>query len=389
MRYFVRVLIVVLSVSVLFLSCAQKSEVSDGTSQWRGKMDTFAAVIEDLFPLIMSQQEFNNPDNFERIEADVNHLSKLAHVIEGDSKRLKMDSIGSDPSVLFIAKSFQREISRAQMALADGKRGYAQSVLKRTTAYCVQCHSRGNYGVEFARWRDSKRFEKLDPIEKAELYSAIREYDAAMDLYNKILADEKLAKKKTFVWEKAAMNALNLAVRVKQSPKEGLAIVGQITSTPRVAAFLKEDAKAWQKSLLQWKNEKLKKDSDKLSTARSLIEKAVRNQGFFADKSSQVEYLRATTLLHDNLRQDKKPPRVAESLYLLGRSYDALNDGAQDGISDLYFEACIEQLPHSKLAMQCFRRYESNIYFGFAGSGGLYVPPDVSERLQALKKLAQ
>lgn len=371
------------------VSCAQKGSKEAQTSQWRGKMGAFAGIIQDLFPMVMSRQEFNDPDNFDRINANVNHVAKLAHVIEGESEKFKMDSIGGDPSVKFIAKSFQREIQRAQLALSEGKREYARSVLKRTTAYCIQCHSRGSYGVEFARWGNDERLKKLTQIEKAELFAAVREYDAAIELYQKILADQKLAKKKTFMWEKAAMNSLNLAVRVKQNPKQGLAIVGQIFSTPRVAAFLKEDAKSWKRSLIEWNREKEKAPKDKLAAARKLIKRAIDRQGFFADKSSHIEYLRASILLHDNLREEKNKKRIAESLFLLGRSYDALSGNSMAGISDLYYEACIEQVPHTKQAMACYRRYESNVYFGFAGSGGLYVPFDIGERLQQLKKLAQ
>jgi hypothetical protein len=55
---------------------------------------------------------------------------------------------------------------------------------------------------------------------------------------------------------------------------------------------------------------------------------------------------------------------------------------------ELYYEACVRELPHSSLAKRCYERYEQSVYVGYTGSGGTNIPDELQVILSELKKLA-
>ncbi|NJM09967.1 MAG: hypothetical protein HC883_03500 [Bdellovibrionaceae bacterium] len=55
----------------------------------------------------------------------------------------------------------------------------------------------------------------------------------------------------------------------------------------------------------------------------------------------------------------------------------------------MYYTACIEKVPHSGLAEQCFKAYEESITLGYSGSSGTHIPSAVRKHLNNLKEKAR
>lgn len=125
-----------------------------------------------------------------------------------------------------------------------------------------------------------------------------------------------------------------------------------------------------------------------MNHAKKLIESAdIIHTGADSD-SKYVDYLRASTLLHQELGKNITKKNRAEVLYYLGVVYGLLSDSGFWELPDVYFESCIRELPKSQLAKACYSRYEQDIIVGYSGSAGTFIPTDERKKLTMLKELA-
>jgi tetratricopeptide (TPR) repeat protein len=229
-------------------------------------------------------------------------------------------------------------------------------------------------------------FKKLDDFERAEFLAATRQFDRAIELYMKILSDDQRARRQVFRWERAAQRALNLAIRVKNDPKLAETIAKKVLATPGVASFLKSDAETWLRVVREWKKNPNPKDPVKASAL--LIREGRRQAEYFGDTAALVHYLRATSLLHAEVRKDKSK-NIGLAYYFLGLSYDALQWEGFQMASYQYYKACIETKPHSKLAMRCYRQLEKGVFSGVSNLLGNDIPETVDQELSSLYQKAR
>jgi hypothetical protein len=92
--------------------------------------------------------------------------------------------------------------------------------------------------------------------------------------------------------------------------------------------------------------------------------------------------------MHELMSRFPESPFLAEGLFLIGMSYDVLQDLGLWSLHQMYYQACIEKQPHSKLARRCYERYKDSIVFGYSGSSGIHIPPAVQLDLSRLENLA-
>jgi hypothetical protein len=107
------------------------------------------------------------------------------------------------------------------------------------------------------------------------------------------------------------------------------------------------------------------------------------------DRAGDVLYLRASSVLHDQLSHFPQGPKSAEAFFLLGICYEILRDFDLWTLGDTYFEACIHRAPHTELAESCYRKLEESTLAGYTGSAGTQVPLDVEKKLTRLREEAR
>lgn len=352
---------------------------------WSERMMQMRGLMEDLLPLVFNAKKFEDKSNDKKILSLTKKLSGLSHEVRSKAKEQ------ADPSIAFISGMFKDEAGRAYTELMRGNRRYARSILQSVAHYCTSCHTRSNQGPKFISADKILADTSMGDIEKAEMMTAVREFDPAMELYRKIVADGGIAKKDSFQWDGAIQRALTLAVRVKRDPAAAREIVVRVLENPGTYLFLKGYANAWKKSVDAWEKESSRtfnSDTALMVEAQRLLALAESTNQDPMDRSGEIEYLRASAVLHDLLSMAKDPETQAKALLLLGRSYDALRGLGLWTLHEHYYEACIRVKPHSDVSKQCYERYEGSVYYGYSGSGGTFIPEDVQKKLDELKKLA-
>ncbi|HPI39207.1 MAG TPA: hypothetical protein PLJ21_00280 [Pseudobdellovibrionaceae bacterium] len=392
--------IVLLLSAGIAISCQQKSSTdqpqdatgattanlsisSANAANWAAQMHRLSEAIAQLIPFTSSTKEFNNPENYEAINRSVKELSELSHKVS--DKDMKPDN---DPSLEFISNQFAEELQRASESLKMGHRDYARHLLRNSTSYCIQCHTRNESGPNFSSGRIDSVVQALSPLEKGEYYAATRQFDKSFESLKSVLMSPPDQKTNVLTWDRAARYALAIAVRFQNNVDHALEISDLIIKSSQAPTFLKDDAKHWKKSLLEWKKESKKTDTTTFEFAKSLIANAQKIQKYTTDHGADVYYLRATSTLHKLLAQNISGPKKSELLYQMGLSYDALRDLNFWTLHEQYYESCIRNTPHTSIAVECFKKYEESIFFGFSGSAGYSLPADIQLKLSELRGLA-
>lgn len=189
--------------------------------------------------------------------------------------------------------------------------------------------------------------------------------------------------------ERGSRVALAIAVRVKKDPDRAAFLTDAILHSPNATVAMKTSARAWEKDIRQWQSEKnpsYSSDKDLLTAARKLI--GTPGSATAGDDDSAVKYLRASVLMHDLLREYPKSENTAEALYITGLSYEPLRELGLWSLHEMYFLACIDKAPHTKLSEQCYERYNDSVTLGFTGSSGTHIPAAVKKHLESVKQRA-
>ena len=381
------------ALAVFLTSVAIPAGEADGRPQtpeartWSAKMREMEAVLRKLLLDVTNDDRFNDKRYFKEIEKNAARFAALAHDISKGTRK----SPDQDLSLEMIGSDFSEEAKYASKALADGHRAYARTMLSSMTRYCVACHTRTNGGPSFADPGSESKIRGFDAYSRGNYFTAVREFDRALTEYEKILADPKSVETDPMEYERALRAGLSIAVRVKREPDLGIRLVDRVATNAKTPYFLREQAKDWKKSLVEWKAEKpgdLSDPSRLYAEANRLVEKARATQKFPTDRSADILYLRASGLLHELL--GKKPSGLVGSnaLYLTGLSYDVLDDYGIRDSAGFYYRACIRLSPHTEVSSACYRKYEEDVYFGYTGSGGTYIPSDVRARMNELESLS-
>lgn len=361
--------------------------------KWNQKMQELGKTFSELLPDLADSKPVT-PATQKKLERGAKKLLELAHTVNAgpDSKGGSPLPPEADPTLGFISHMFEREVKLANNALHAGKTGYAKAVLRTVSGYCIACHSRHDKGPDFPGMTLSQKTEGLSDLDKAELLAATRQFDASLDLLEKLVGNAAFAKKNQVQWGRAVRHAFTLSIRVKRDPDRTLAMMGKITSLPSYPGFYSSNIPAWKKSLEDWKAEpktEINGEEGLFAAAMKLTKAAQDLQKYPRDRSADVLYLRSTALIHDLLTQYPNGKRTSEALMMAGSAYELLEDGLTYTLPDYYYEACIRNSPHSPISEKCFQRYEDNVIFGYSGSAGSFVPDDVQGLLSELRGLSQ
>ncbi len=351
---------------------------------WTRKMRALGKSLQELLVDLHSDRRFNDPANFKRIEKNAGEIAALAHGLKTKKEGASPDR---DPSIALIAELFAKQAKVAQKALTTGHRAYGRDILKSMTGYCMACHTRNASGPGYAGTPSDAALSSLKGFEKADYLASVRQFDSALDEYERGLAEAASRAALGFDWEQGIRSSLAIAVRVKKDPDRALSIVSRVLGAKKAPYFLKEQAAEWKKTLEQWKSEAprtAQTEEGLRAEAVRLISEAKTLQKYPADRSADILYLRASAVVHELLSVSPPGKHAVEAFYLAGLCYEVLNDLNLWDLHEFYYLACIRQAPHTPQARQCYRHYEESVYAGFTGSGGTFLPAEVRQELDQL-----
>ncbi|NBX92545.1 MAG: hypothetical protein EB120_00290 [Proteobacteria bacterium] len=349
-------------------------------------MQQMFTSLLNLQPFLVSPEKFRSPKNRAIIQKDLNQLANLKHAFPNSMKN-------EEPGIYAISRMFHGYLEDTRDRFKAGDYDYARHRMRTVTAFCFSCHSRIPSEKNFQDLQKRVESSQLSPFEKADVFAATRQFDKALKAYTDILSSSPTDGLGIVEFTRSLRRALSITVRVKQDPKETLALIDSISQRKELPEFVHRMADQWKKDAQHWLEDgdakKKMSPEELIQKAQKLIERASSLQTFPADENGDISYLRASNYLHAALDDNPGSKLRVEALYLLGVAYSALQDPTVWDLDRLYFESCIREAPQTDLAKKCYRRYSDKIYMGYTGSAGTFIPEDEVKRLEELRKLAE
>lgn len=338
--------------------------------------------LDELLPYLANPKEFHNPINKAKIEEKIHSLQKLGSQVTHEPA-IKQ----KDPILEFLSIGFQDEINRSYQAYKQNHQEFARVSLLNVSAYCIECHTRTQSGPSFSTSSVDKIWSKMRALDQIDYLVATRQFELARTKINQIAGKGLSAEINVFDLDRAIRLGLLITVRYQQNPQHASLLVDQILKAPQLPFYLKSAAQAWKKQVNSWIAENKKSNTqDPLVFARELFKRSQvekTDERFF-----EVDLFRVQTLLNPLIATETNSQRLGEALWILGQSYELTKDLVIWSLHETYFESCIQKLPHTIWSNKCYNSLEKSIYTGYTGSRGTYLPPDVEEKLKALKKLS-
>lgn len=373
--------------TALVISCKSKEKSAQESSPtWPGQMQSMAQDVKNLLPFLYDKQSFSDPKNKELIRRSLKDFGQAAHQVKPQTGK---PYLGDDLLIEYSLNNLKEDLNRALLTFDNGQYEYSRSVAKASMGHCFRCHSVGAPGAS-AAW-DLEEIHNLNiaPIEKADLLVATRKFDKALSYMESTLNSPEFLKAYAFDFEAMLRRYLALIIRVENAPTRALTELDKILNRGDTPQYIAEQAKGWRQSLKAWASEKSrppKNAADMLAQVEKRFKRAHAIQHFEKDHAGDVEYLRATSLLHQGMKLLKKPEDQARALFLLGNAYEVLDELGSWNLHETYYEACLFKLPKSQTAKNCYNRLEASLTMGYSGSAGTNLPPEEKERLRRLKE---
>lgn len=378
----------ILLILILLLMTGPLGAEEASKKPWRAQMQELSKAMGDIAPALFADDKKTNKAEFTKKAKQLFEISKGLDKSAGHS----MIVPDGDPTLPFLTHLFREDIERAYHIAQEGHIQYAKEVLRSSVTYCIACHTRAQTGPQFPMLDSfTSQLKGASWFDRISFQAASRQFDTVFQqVMGQLKEGNKLAATPLEL-EKGVKIALAISIRVKQNPQQALLLARTVSESKLVNANLKKDADQWQKDLRAWGNEKNVKynsDLELLTAARNLVGNLATTNSSTWVPGSEVKFLRASLLMHDLLRKYPESGLVAEALYLIGLSYDVLQDLGIWSLHEMYYQVCIEKAPHSALAHRCYERYKESVVFGYSGSSGTNVPEAVQLHLKRLEKLS-
>jgi hypothetical protein len=356
------------------------------SGEWSERMQELSQSLSQLLPLVADHRAFNDPAKADLVQKSMSQLKAMAHQVKHQVQKGNKPS--SDPAFTPIAEMLDEDLARAIVAYQSGNRDYARLTLRESMSYCIQCHTQAAGGPDFSgRGGLSVNTDNFSPLARGDYYAATRQFDDALKAYLNGVKDRQYAKDDLFAWEKAARSALALSVRYKESPSQAREVVKAIQGNPQTPPSLKDSARAWLQSIEKWEREK--EPDSRLERADRLLKEAERRASSATERGQDLLYLRASADLHQWLASHPEPNAArAKALLMAGKAAEASRDMNFWTLHERYYEMCINTLPNSVMARECYSNLEESVKLGYTGSSGVHMPREEVERLKNLRARA-
>jgi hypothetical protein len=378
-------IIVTFMSSAGFAQYARSSSIPADNQQaaTRSIMAQIFSSLTDVLPLSMSNKEFSDPKNRDRILADLRNMRDGTNALVEHTKKL-------EGSYGFIAKSMSRDIKDIYTWYDKGALAESRYLLQQVSENCVSCHMKlpdSGHAPRMDHFFKDVNINKLAPPEKARLQVALRQFDEALGTWEEMFK----------TWPKPnelfAMDTLpeylKVVIRVKKDPKRAIMSLDGLGKRADIPTFMAREVASWKSSLKKLAPE-LSKSGGELSRANKIVQSARMSMEYPMDRTALVDFIVASGMLNTYMQNKKiSAENTAQAYYLLGITESLIGRSTWLTQTDYYLEASVRANPKSKTALKALDALEQQILMEYSGSGGTNIPDDVQANLDDLRNLVK
>jgi hypothetical protein len=343
-------------------------------------------TMQDLLPLVLDEQKFNDVQNKEIIS---NNIDKLDHLFT----ELKDHNDVAPITFRISSAVLSRHIKTAKRAFINSEYIYARYLLKSLPAACISYYNHDDYLHKNLPAVNKNLF--VSEFDLAEFYYMLRNYKQALTTYESYI-DNNIGKE-------------NVAQNLQTSLERILAIYLHGYKNPDLAFDVLQDYQQkftfpeyvnvyiteWLKGLELVKDTFCRSGTVKKILTFDELKKYINEyfnesetlpSSFIIPKSDQMFYLMLSGYLNDYLYANPRQDEVPALLYWSSLCDRALNYHDNISVADLYLKECIVVNPKSPYAKKSLLEYEEYITLSYSGSDG-ELPNYVAKEIKFLHNL--
>lgn len=360
--------------------------VASARAEVKDVMDQLLEQIFVLKPLMASEARFEDPANAGQISGALNNMVALSRQVNHE-ERIKQTGFQVSGSIL------TQQLEEVEDVFRNGNKEYARTNLRSTLSVCMSCHTQ--LPAVSTRFTDQNKTEVLpNPIEEAEFLFLIRNFDAAMTLYAELIqgfgdngADprdlEIALYRQIYYYVRVAryLKGLSIALRRdrenKQLPQRLQdQIDGFIAAVDAVKGAGYPQFTEAQVSQLQ-------------SYAQQQLGANVDGDFSLDSPENVIAALKFSSVLYEYLNENPQTPLKPDIFYWLSFGERRYLYQSMHSLPALYLKQCVLDYPKNPVAKQCLAEYEDIITVSFTGSGGTFIPDDVAQELDTMRRLVE
>jgi len=339
-------------------------------------------TLTTAYKYSLDAQAFEDPANRTKIQSSLQALV-------ANASELERHGIELDPSFDYLKRSLAKDATEALNRFGQGQYVGSRWMLNKLVENCVTCHSKlpaeQSLGIGTAFMKDAE-VKSLDPLPRAELEIATRQFEAALATYEKVFADRTVSPQ-TISITGAFESYIRLCVGVRKEPERAVRTFATFAAREDVPDNLRALVREWIRSLGAVDLDVV--PADGLAVGRRLIDESMVRIRFPKDRNRQVEFIWAATLLHQYLREGwGGDEQVAEAYYLLGVAESHVSRSYWISETDYLLELAIRKAPRTQVARDAYDFLEEYTLAGHSVTAR-EVPEDVEKRLTELRALVE
>ncbi len=353
------------------------------------RMESISQTIRDLTPYTVSEKDFTDEKNTKLIK---DKLSTLTTEFETLQHNPAISNLG-----LTLNQTVMLEELRQTKNLFDAdKKSLARSKFTALLNLCISCHVQVDSQMNVDKLKITVPNENLEKLpltdfEKAEMYFISRNYQKAIDLYDRIVLSTKKTDDDEFVYQSLGRQLLYF-VTIKKDFPGAKAHFKRYLDKKNLNQALSVEVKDWvnllsKKSL--WDNfdpQKVTEDQMKKFMS-TFINDEDEGPFFTVDSSTEVLDLNLSQILRDYYNAHPDTKLGGQILYWLGIVDRRLNNELFFSLGDYYLLSCMEKYPTEKIAQDCYDSYVQELEVNYLTKENQKFPTDVEARLNRLKAL--
>lgn len=367
------------------IASGQLSPPQGELQETRKLMDSLLGELLALKPHMVSEEKFKATENEANIALHLKEFTRLARLTQHDPE-LKTENYKFSQHV------FEEHIADTERSFRLGSKSYARWQLMSTVSLCMNCHIQLPLAnAKFGQFTSAGLF--TSPFEKAEFYFSTRAFDQALRTYENLVQEFPANKVPQDQVETALDRQLAYYGRLTRDPDTAIKKLKAQMASPGLPKLLKKEISSAIDQFQIWKKEpsfdaRRASEEQILEFARKHLKAVVESpRNLDQTGSRNVALYRTSGVLLEYLRGHATSKAVPEVLYWLAVCDYANQQGHIFALSELYLRECMMKYPANPIAKKCYSEYESQKIFGYTGSSGTHLPPDVQKELEQLKRL--
>jgi hypothetical protein len=373
--------LVVVVFVIIVVNLKAQGQAKIETLPVKTKMQNILSHIQELRPYVSDDDKFKDP-KYQGLISD--YLSDLSKMIKAAKHNQEMKTPAFSVSRQVLEDHFQ-EIERV---FRIGNKSFARWQLNSSLPICMSCHTQLPSNSVSWKFFDAKAYK--DDFEHAEYLFAARDFDGALNFYDKIIDGFPENKVKIQNLETATERKVAIFARVKRDFAAGAKSIEHSQANKNLPEFVAKNLTAWKEIFLGMKDKKLPdpktaSGNEIRNFVDSELKKVEWTKLLDITDARLVSNLTVSGILYEYLNYHPNNTLTPEVLLWLAQIDRDINNNFFFSLADLYLKKCMNEYTKHPAAKNCYNEYESNVFFSYTGSSGTSFPMDVEQELKSLR----